>query len=84
VLTRRAAIAVLNSVIVAPATRSIRRIPTEVFLDATDGMPRECVLSLDNLTIVPKRLLTSRITTLDAVRMDQVCQALRIAVECGW
>jgi len=58
-------------------------IPSEVFLDASDGMPQECALSLDNLTLLPKRLLTLQITTLDATKMDQICRALRVAVECG-
>ena len=39
VLTRQAAIPVLTSVLVAPATRTIRDIPTEVTLTRDDGMP---------------------------------------------
>ena len=83
VLTRSAAVPVLNAVVVAPATRSVRPIPTHVFLDVSDGMPEECALSLDNLTAVPKRLLTSRITALDAAKMHEVCRALKVATDCG-
>lgn len=82
VLTRQAAIPVLTSVLVAPATRTIRNIPTEVPLSREDGMPDECVLSFDNLATVPKALLTERITRLPAVRMDEFCGALRAATGC--
>jgi mRNA interferase MazF len=82
VLTRQAAIPVLNAVLVAPATRTVRDIPTEVALGAEDGMPDECALSFDNLTTVPKALLTARITTLADARLREVCAALRVATGC--
>jgi mRNA interferase MazF len=82
VLTRQGAIEVLGSVVVAPATRTIRAIPTEVILDEEDGMPAECALSLDNLATVPKALLTERITRLSAQRLPELCAALRIATGC--
>ena len=82
VLTRGAAIPVLRSVLVAPATRTIRGIPTEVPLDEEDGMPEDCVLSMDNVTVVPKAMLTERITTLSPQRLEEVCRALAIATGC--
>lgn len=82
VLTRQAAIAVLNAVIVAPATRTIRGIPTEVTLTRDDGMPDDCALSFDNLTTVPKSLLTTRITTIPDTRLPALCNALRAATGC--
>lgn len=83
VLTRSAAIPLLNRVLVAPATRTIRRIPTEVVLGTRDGMPDECALSLDNIAIVRKSALDSLVTRLSAERMAQVCAALGVAVGCG-
>ena len=62
ILTRQAAIPVLNAVLVAPARTHARGIPTEVGLGPDDGMPRECVLTLDNVEPVSKALLTERIT----------------------
>ncbi len=59
IVTRQAAIGVLNAVLLAPATRTVRGIPTEVRLGPEDGMPTECALSLDNLLPVPKTLLTA-------------------------
>jgi mRNA interferase MazF len=82
VLTRQAAIPVLTSVLVAPATRTMRNIPTEVSLTHADGMPDDCALSFDNLATVPKALLTQRITRLRAARMDELCSALRAATGC--
>jgi mRNA interferase MazF len=82
VLTRQDALPLLRAVLVAPATRTRRGIPTEVPLDEDDGMPIACVLSIDNLRVVPKPLLTRRITRLAFERMAEVCQALRIATGC--
>jgi mRNA interferase MazF len=83
VLTRDAAIAVLNRVLVVPATRTVRGIPTEVPLDEGDGMPAACTLALDNLALVSRSALTSRITRLGPERMAEVCAALTVAVACG-
>ena len=83
VLTRQAAIPVLNALLSVPATRTIRQIPTEVILDEADGMPEECALSLDNLTLVPKELFRSRITRLSVDRMSEVCRALALASGCS-
>jgi mRNA interferase MazF len=82
VLTRQAAVPVLTSVLVAPATRTIRGIPTEVVLTRAEGMPSDCALSFDNLATVPKALLTSRIMPLSEARMTEVCEALRVASGC--
>lgn len=82
ILTRAAAIPVLASVVVAPATRTVRDIPTEVRLGHDDGMPVRCALSFDNLTTVPKSWLTERITELPAARRDELCEALRVAAGC--
>ena len=82
VLRRQASIAVLHSVIAVPATRRIRGIPTEVALDASDGMPEPCALSFDNLLILPKSLLTDRITKLGVERLAACCRALAVATGC--
>jgi mRNA interferase MazF len=83
VLTRQAAVPVLNAVLAVPATRTVRAIPTEVVLDETDGMPEECALSFDNLTTVPIELFRSRITRLPVERMTEVCRALALATGCA-
>lgn len=82
-LTRQAAIPILNAVLAVPATRTVREIPTEVILDTSDGMPRRCALSFDNLTVVPKALFRERIARLPVERMNEVCRALAIASGCA-
>jgi mRNA interferase MazF len=82
ILTRTEAVRVLHEVLVVPATTRPRGIHTEVPLDADDGMPRPCVLTLDNLRPAPKAWLLRQITTLSPARMHQVCEALRLATGC--
>lgn len=82
ILTRTAVIPFLNHLLAAPLTRTRRDIPTEVSLDASDGVPVECVVQLDNLTRLPPAYLTERLTTLSATRMLQICRAARIAIDC--
>ena len=83
VVSRQAAIPVLNAVLVAPATRTVRGIPTEVALSREDGMPADCALAMDNLTTVPKALLTERITRLGPARLAELCAAIDVATGCG-
>jgi mRNA interferase MazF len=82
ILTRDAALPVLNQVLAAACTRRRRGIPTEVPLDEDDGMPAPCVASLDNVHLVRPRLFVDRITTLGPERMHQVCRALHAAIDC--
>jgi mRNA interferase MazF len=82
ILARDEALPVLNQVLAVPATRTVRGIPTEVPLDVSEGMPAECALTLDNVTPVRVALCTDRITRLSADRMQEICEALRIATAC--
>ncbi|HEX9710969.1 MAG TPA: type II toxin-antitoxin system PemK/MazF family toxin [Actinomycetota bacterium] len=82
ILTRTEAIPVLSQVLAVPATRTVRGIPTEVSLDASDGIPAECVLSLDNITTIRRALCTERITALTKEKMNEVCRALSVAAAC--
>jgi len=82
IMTRPTAIPVLNHVVAAPMTRSVRNIPTELRLGTDDGMPTECAASFDNLRVVPKALLVERICTLEPDRLAQASAALRTALAC--
>jgi mRNA interferase MazF len=82
ILTRDQAIPVLTQVLGAPATKTIRGIPTEVPLDRSDGMPEPCVLALDNVAPIRASLCSRRIARLGPERMRQVCEALRHATAC--
>jgi len=82
ILTRQAAIPVLNAVLVVPATRTVRGIPTEVAVGPDDGMPTECVLAFDNVGVVPKALLSERITRLGPAKLAELCDALDVTTGC--
>jgi mRNA interferase MazF len=82
VMTRTTVIPVLNSLLAAPITRTVRDIPTEVHLGPDDGMPTDCAASFDNLRVVPQAHLVERVCVLDPTRMIDVCAALRAAVDC--
>jgi mRNA interferase MazF len=82
VLTRDEGIPLLHQVLAVPATRTIRGIPTEVELDAADGMPVHCALSFDNVRVVRKAHLTRRQTTLSPERLRAACDALTFAAGC--
>jgi len=82
VMTRTAAIPVLNRVLAAPVTRTIRKIPTELPLGPDDGMPMECAASFDNLRVVPKSYLVDRMCGLEPARLVEACRAIRAAVDC--
>jgi len=73
---------VLNAVLVAPLTTTIRDIPTAVRLGPADGIDRDCVAMLDSLALVPKERFVRRIGLLSAERMADLCAALAVAVSC--
>ncbi len=83
ILTRDEALDGLKKVLAAPTTRTIRGIQTEVRIGREDGMPQECVVSLDNTAPILKALLVERIDTLGPGKMDEVCRALAYATSCS-
>ncbi len=82
VLTRDEAVPTLKNVVVALVTRATQGLRTEVDIGPGDGMPIDCVISLDNIRIVPRALLTEPITTLDADKLDVVGGALALSAGC--
>jgi mRNA interferase MazF len=79
-MTRDSAIAVLNSVTIAPITATIRSIPTELVLTQGDGLPSTCAANFDNLQTVPKNNIGDRIARLTARRMREAAAALSFAL----
>lgn len=82
VLTRDVAIPVLRTVLVAPVTRTVRGIPTEVQLGPAEGLSSESVASMDAVLAFPKSMLTRRMGSLGPARRHELCEALRAAVDC--
>jgi mRNA interferase MazF len=83
VLTRDEAIEQLGEVIVVPLTTTVRRLPNEVELDESDGMPRACITSLDNPSTIAKGQLVEKITAVGPAKMDELCRALGVTVACA-
>ncbi|MEJ7826058.1 MAG: type II toxin-antitoxin system PemK/MazF family toxin [Solirubrobacteraceae bacterium] len=73
---------VLNHILVAPLTTTMRDIPTAVRLGAADGVDRDCIALLDALTLLRRDRFIQRIGALSAERMIELCRALAIAVAC--
>lgn len=82
IVTRSAAIPVLNRVVVAPVTRSVRRIPSHLPLGPDEGLKDECAASFDNVQLIPKALLTHRVGEIGPGRRDEFCTAVRGLADC--
>lgn len=81
IVTRDVAIPVLGAILVAPVTRTIRGIPTEIPLGRDEGLPTLCAASLDNLRPVRKAWLTRRMGSLGP-RSHEICDALAALSDC--
>jgi mRNA interferase MazF len=83
VLSRDTAISKLRRAIVAPCTTTIRGLHSEVVLEpGDDPVPRRTGVNLDSVENVSVAFLVERLGRLSDPRMEQVCQALRVAVDC--
>lgn len=81
VVTRSEAVSVLTWIVVAPVTRTIRGIPTEIILDTEHGVDVPCAAAFDNLQPIRKAFLTERIGSLPLPRR-QICRALAALADC--
>lgn len=82
VVTRNQAIDVLRTVLVAPVTRTVRSIPTEVPLGPEDGLPVPCAATIDNTLAFPKSMLVRRMGALSSERAGELCAAWSAAADC--
>ncbi|HMB51895.1 MAG TPA: type II toxin-antitoxin system PemK/MazF family toxin [Thermoanaerobaculia bacterium] len=83
VLTRQQVIPLLNTVMVAPITSSIRGAPSEVLVGIDEGLKGDCAVNLDHVQTVEKRRLHRFVGTLEGRKMGAVCRALAIAAGCA-
>jgi mRNA interferase MazF len=79
-LSRDEAYAVRELVTVAPITRRIRRILSEVPLGPEDGLPEQCVVNLDTVTTIAKRRLQGRLVILSYEKLTEVEAALHFTL----
>ncbi|HTU78892.1 MAG TPA: type II toxin-antitoxin system PemK/MazF family toxin [Solirubrobacteraceae bacterium] len=81
VVTRSEAVEVLTGIVVAPITRTVRRIATEIALGPDEGLAVECVASFDNLQRIRRSTLTERAGEL-GIRAHELCETLRALADC--
>lgn len=81
-MTRADVIDSLNEIIVVPATRTIRGIPSEVVLTPEDGLPAACALNFDHIALAQRSRLGAVIATLHDDRWNEVRGALLVG--CGF
>jgi mRNA interferase MazF len=82
IVSRDEVIPVLNNVVVAPVTSTIRAIPTCVPVGPDEGIDHESVATFDNLAAVPKSVLTVRLGSLGVGGRRQICDALDAMANC--
>ena len=82
VLTRDEVLNTLNEIIVVPATRTIRGLETEVVLTTDDGMPAECALNFDHVSLAQRDRFGRILCIFPAARWPEARQALLNA--CGF
>jgi mRNA interferase MazF len=82
VITRDQAIAVLRTVLVAPVTRTVRSIPTEVPLGPDEGLFTACTATLDNVLPFPKSMLVRRMGSIAPERRSALCAAWAATADC--
>lgn len=81
VVTRSEAVPVLTAIVVAPVTRTVRNIPTEISLGNDEGLDIDCAATFDNLQRVRRSTLTTRLGQLGP-RRPELCEALRALADC--
>lgn len=81
VVTRSDAVPVLTAIVVAPVTRTVRAIPTEIPLGRGEGLGVDCAATFDNLQRVRRSALTARVGELGP-RHGELCEALRALADC--
>lgn len=82
VVTRSEAIPVLTRLVVAPVTRTVRGIPTEIDLGPEEGLPEACAASFDNVQPIGRSFLTQRVGRLGEQRRNELCRALAALADC--
>jgi len=81
VVSRDEANSVMQRVMVAPVTRTLRSAPSQLPLGRDEGLPVESVANFDDLASVPKSLLVRRLGHLGP-RLHELCARLRAMADC--
>jgi mRNA interferase MazF len=82
IVTRSDGVPSLSDILVAPITRTIRGIPTEVELGADEGLHHQCAAAFDNVFGASRVHLAQRMGALPIDRRDEMCDAMRAVLDC--
>jgi mRNA interferase MazF len=82
IVTRNEAVPVLTWLVVAPVTRTVRDIPTEVVLGPQEGLPEPCAAAFDNLQPIRRPFLPQRVGRRDPSRRGDLWRALSALADC--
>ena len=82
VLTRDPMGQLLNAVIAAPVTSTVRGLSTEVAVGPADGIRLPSVVNLDQVQLVAISRLIRPVGRARPETMSAVCDALAVAVNC--
>ena len=82
IVTRNEVIPVLNNIVVAPVTSTIRAIPTCITVGPNEGIEHDSVATFDNLAAVPKSVLTVQLGSLGVDGQRRICDALAAMANC--
>ncbi len=81
ILTRNAVLHSIGSIVVAPVTRTVRGLPTEVVFGRRQGLSTRCVANLDNILTVPRDRLKRLMGTCGSTKTEELDQAIKVALE---
>jgi mRNA interferase MazF len=82
VLTRDPMGRLLDAVVSAPVTSTVRGVSTEVPVGPADGVRRASVANLDNVQLIARARLIRKVGRARPATMTAICDALSIAVGC--
>ena len=82
IVSRNEAIPVLNNVVVAPLTSTLRTIPTCIPVGRDEGIDHDSVATFDNISAVPKSVLTVQLGSLGPGGRGRICSALDALADC--
>jgi mRNA interferase MazF len=82
VVSRDEVIPVLNNVVVAPLTSTVRCMPTCIHVGPAEGLDQDSAATFDNLAAVPKSVLTTQLGGLGVGGRQQIDDALAALAHC--
>jgi mRNA interferase MazF len=83
VLTRNPLGGLLNAVIGAPVTSTVRGLSTEVQVGPGDGVRVDSVANLDNVQLVARARFVRKVGHARPATLAAICRALAAAIACS-